>query len=117
MLIDRHGGLANLCEAIGLERTATAGLARIANANVRHERGGQVYNMGSPQARDIEAKLGLPVGWMDTPPTYAELHGTEDPVSKGLEVLQAMEPEMQPIALRLLVALVEQHIVANGTTG
>lgn len=60
--------MANLCEALGYARNETAKLTRISNANLRHERGGTPYVMGSPMARDIEKKLSLDPGWMDTPP-------------------------------------------------
>ena len=73
MLEKEHGGLANLCEKLGLSRKETSGLSRIANANLRHERGGDPYVMGSPLARKIEISLQLELGWMDTPPLPGEL--------------------------------------------
>lgn len=62
-----------MCENLGLSRKETSGLSRIANANVRHDRGGETYVMGSPMARRIESKLNLEPGWMDTPLTFEEL--------------------------------------------
>ena len=88
MLVDKHDGMASLCQKLGYARTETAGLTRILNANIRHEREGKPYNMGSPMARQIEVKLGLPVGYMDTPPTYAELTGEND---RQTEMWLAME--------------------------
>lgn len=73
MLAEQHGGMANLCEKLGFSRKETSGLSRIANANIRHERGGEIYVMGSPMARRIEVKLALEPGWMDTPPAFEEL--------------------------------------------
>ena len=66
MLVKKHGSMANLCQLLGYARTETATLTRILNANVRHDRGGKPYNMGSPMAREIEEKLSLGLGWMDT---------------------------------------------------
>ena len=74
MLIQQHQGLANLCEQLGYSRKETSGLSRIFNGNLRHDRDGEPYHMGSPMARGIECKLQLPVGWMDTPPDYFEIH-------------------------------------------
>lgn len=120
MLVQRHGGeregMANLCEALGMARNNTAGLTRILNANIRHERDGEAYEMGSKKAREIEQKLGLEHGWMDTPPTYAELHGEPDIISKALTMLEAMEPQARYQALRLLDALAQPPL-ANGTNG
>lgn len=118
ILVDRHGGekdgMANLCQELGYARNNTAGLTRILNANVRHERDGEPYEMGSKKAREIEEKLSLPAGWMDTPLTYSELNGQDDPISKAVELMAAMEPEARYQALRLLDALA-QPPKANGT--
>ena len=65
VLVDQHAGMANLCEKLGYARNETATLTRILNANVRHDRGGKPYNMGSPMAREMEDKLQLELGWMD----------------------------------------------------
>lgn len=65
VLVDQQSGMANLCEKLGYARNETATLTRILNANVRHDRGGKPYNMGSPMAREMEEKLLLEVGWMD----------------------------------------------------
>lgn len=118
LLVKQHGGdrdgMANLCEALGMARNNTAGLTRILNANVRHERDGEVYEMGSKKAREIEQKLGLPVGWMDTPLSLAEQFGHSEPLDKMAELLAAMEPEMQYKAVRLVAAIAEP---AEGTNG
>ena len=50
MLVKKHGSMANFCQLLGYARTETATLTRILNANVRHDRGGKPYNMGSPTA-------------------------------------------------------------------
>lgn len=115
ILVAKHQGMANLCEKLGYARNETATLTRILNANVRHDRGGKPYNMGSPTAREIEEKLELPEGWMDTPPSQAELDDRPDPVSLAMDLITAMEPEAQYQAVRLLGALAKPH-PANGTS-
>jgi hypothetical protein len=66
ILIDRHGTLAALNEALGLART-DATLSQIKNKSA-HSKTGTPRCMGDPLARRIEEKLDLPLGWMDTPP-------------------------------------------------
>lgn len=66
-------------------------------------------------AREIETSLGLETGWMDTPLTYAELHGQEDPRAKVLQLMEAMPTDQWATAVRLLDALA-QPSPANGTT-
>jgi len=116
MLIKRYDGkLANLNEALGYERT-NAQLARIRNKNKRTDRPGKEFVMGDAQAREIEEKLSLGVGWMDTPPSYAELHGEEDPRTKVMLLMESMPPDQWPTAVRLLDALAQPQI-ATGTHG
>ena len=114
MLIEQHGSLAALNDKIELSRT-DATLSQIKNQSPHHKTG-KPRSMGDDLARKIEEKLGLPSGWMDTPPTYAELHGQADPIGKAVTLLEAMEPEARYQALRLLDALA-QPPVANGTHG
>jgi hypothetical protein len=114
MLVKKHKSMANLCELLGYARNETATLTRILNANIRHDRGGKPYNMGSPMAREIEEKLSLGLGWMDTPPSYAELHGEEDPRTKVLLLMETMSPDQWSTAVRLLDAIAQQ---ATGTQG
>lgn len=114
LLLDKHKSLANLNERIGLART-DATLSQIKNQSAHHKTG-KPRAMGDDLARKIEEAMQLPSGWMDTPPTYADLHGRPDPVSMALDLLTAMEPEAQYQALRLLDALA-QPPTANGTTG
>lgn len=116
ILVRKHRTMAALCEKLGYARNETATLARILNANIRHDRGGKPYNMGSPMARHIEEKIGLPKGWMDTPITYAELHGQEDPRRKVIEMMEAMPPDQWATVVRLVDA-VTQPAKATGTTG
>ena len=106
MLVNRHKSMANLCEALGYARTDNTVLTRILNANIRHDRG-VPYTMGSPMARRIEQILNLPVGWMDTPLTKAELYGEDDPRVVVMRLIDSMPPEQVPIAARLLGALIQ----------
>lgn len=116
LLVEKFSSMANLCEALGYARNETATLTRILNANVRHDRDGKPYNMGGPMAREIEIKLELEVGWMDTPPSYAELHGKSDPRAMALAVLESLPEQDWPAAVRLLTALKEPPIpTKNGT--
>ncbi|WP_327081138.1 hypothetical protein [Polaromonas sp. CG_9.5] len=107
MLIKQHGSkLANLNEALGYERTHSQ-LARIRNKNARTDRPGKFFIMGDEQAREIEEKLSLPVGWMDTPPTHAEIHGEPDQREMMGELMDSLPPEDVAIAMRMLAALKE----------
>lgn len=72
--------------------------------------------MGSPMARQIEKKLSLDHGWMDTPPTYAELHGNEDPRTKVMLLMESMPPDQWASIVRVVDALA-QPAKANGTDG
>lgn len=118
MLVDQHGGdkngMANLCEALGYARNNTAGLTRILHANLRLDRDGEPYEMGSKKAREIEQKLNLPSGWMDTPPTLTDQYGQSGPLDKMAALMAAMEPEMQYKVVRLVAAMAEP---AEGTNG
>jgi hypothetical protein len=110
----KHKSWATLNAMLDWERTNTR-LSQIHSGTLRSDRG-TPYTMGDDTAREIEQKLGLPSGWMDTPPTYAELRGEDDPIGKAVLVLEAMEPEARYQALRLLDALA-QPPRANGTHG
>lgn len=113
MLITQHGGkIANLNEALGYERTHSQ-LARIRNKNMRSDRPGKFFVMGDEQAREIEEKLSLGVGWMDTPPSYAELHGEDDPMHQIALIMNELPRNQWPTAVRLVAALAESK-VANG---
>lgn len=107
LLVKKHGSMANLCQLLGYARTETAALTRIMNANIRHDRGGKPYNMGGPMARQIEQKLSLDVGWMDTPPSYADLHGENDARTKVMLLMEGMSPDQMATAVRLLDALAQ----------
>ena len=114
ILLDKAGSLASLNEAVGLSRT-DATLSQIKNQSPHHKTG-KPRAMGDELARRIEAAMKLPEGWMDTPPTYAELLGEGNPLSKATSLLSAMEPEQLYTAIRLLDAITKPP-EANGTTG
>ena len=115
LLVKRHGGsLAQLNEAIGLDRT-DATLSQI-RTRAPHSKTGKPRVMGDDLARKIEEKLALPRGWMDTPLTYAELHGDDDPRTKAMLLMEAMPPDQWATAVRLLDALA-QPVRREGTSG
>ena len=105
MLVKRYGSVAKLNKEIGWEVT-NARLYQIHNRSIRSDRG-TPFEMGDPTAREIEEKLSLGLGWMDTPPTYLELLGEEDPRSKALIAMEALPPEKWGMALRLINTLLE----------
>jgi hypothetical protein len=117
LLVEKHGGMANLVEKLGSARNETAALTRVLNANIRHERDGTPYVMGSPKARAIEAALGLEKGWMDTPLTVAEQFGNSEPLDRMASLMAAMEPEMQYKVVRMVAALSQPADGTNGRNG
>lgn len=107
MLVEQHGGLANLCEELGFSRKETSGLSRILNANLRHDRDGEPYVMGSAVARNIEERLKLSVGWMDTPPNYFEVHRDLN-IAEVVRVMEAMQdPRQREKVMRIVATLAE----------
>ena len=112
ILVKTHGSVANVNRALGWDVT-NARLYQIHNRSIRSDRG-TPFEMGDPTAREIEQKLNLGLGWMDTPPACAELHGEEDPRTKVMQLLEAMPPDQWPTAVRLLDALAQP---ATGTDG
>lgn len=113
LLIKQHGSIADLNERLGWSRTDSR-ISRVKNANARTGRDGKVFQMGDAMAREIEATLGLPEGWMDTPPTLAEQFGHSEPLDKLAALLATMEPEMQYKVVRMVGALAQP---ADGTNG
>ena len=114
MLIKKHSSVAELNTALGWVRTDPK-IAQIRNANIRSGRA-KPHQMGDAMAREIEEKLSLGLGWMDTPPTYVELHGDQDPRTKVMLLMEAMPPDQWSTAVRLLGALA-QPAKSNGTNG
>lgn len=112
MLIDEAGSLAALNDRLERERT-DATLSQIKNKSPHHKTG-KPRAMGDDLAREIEAKLGKPEGWMDTPPSLAEQFGHSEPMEKLAQLMAAMEPEMQYKVVRMVGALAQP---AEGTNG
>ena len=114
LLKKKHGTWAALNKLIGWEST-NARLSQIGAGSIRSGRN-TPYVMGDDMAREIEHALDLPNGWMDTPLTYSELHGEDDPRTKAMQLMETMPPDQWATAVRLLDALA-QPARANGTTG
>jgi hypothetical protein len=114
MLIKKHGGIAPLNESIGLART-DATISQIKNKSV-HSKTGTPRAMGDSLARRIEVALGLPSGWMDTPPTQAERNGFDDQRSKIACLIESLPDDQLAFALRLLHAI-DKPEQGNGTNG
>ncbi|MGE3346075.1 MAG: hypothetical protein AB7I35_01430 [Ramlibacter sp.] len=115
ILIARHGGIAELNEALQWPRTDPK-LSQIRNANTRPGRA-KPYQMGDAMAREIEEKLSLERGWMDTPPSYLDIHGESDQRSKVMLLMERLPDDQLAVAARLLDALAEHPDKKNGTTG
>ncbi len=115
ILISRHGSISALNLALGWEAT-NARLSQIQNGSIRSDRK-TPYEMGDATAREIEEKLKLPLGWMDTPPDYAEMAGEDDPKAKLHAVMERLAPDQWPTAVRLLDALTQPEEKSNGTHG
>lgn len=113
MLIQKHGSIAALNAAIGLART-DATLSQIRNKSP-HSKTKTPRVMGDPMARKIEQELNLPQGWMDTPPTYNEMLGEDDPRTKVLLLMESLPSHQWPTAVRLLDALAQPP--STGTNG
>jgi hypothetical protein len=116
-----NDSLADLNEAIGLVRTDST-LSQIRNQSA-HSKTGAPRVMGDVLARRIEAELALERGWMDTPPTYAELTGETDPRALVLLAMEKMPDSEIYQLLRLADAVKKPAEPAppaaarNGTTG
>lgn len=116
MLVQKHGSVSGLANATGGKPSETA-LRQVLSEQKRSERG-TTYVVGDLVARRLEKALKLPEGWMDTPPSYAEIHGLDDPVSKALMVMESMTKEQQHLAVRLIATLDQQREpVKTGTLG
>lgn len=114
MLIEQHGTIAKLNEALGWTRTDSR-ISRIRNSNARSDRDGKVFQMGDGMAREIEGVLKLEVGWMDTPPSLHDQYGPSEPLDKMAALLAAMEPEMQYKVVRMVAALAQPSNGTNNT--
>lgn len=113
-LVKEHGSMANLCEKLGYARTETATLTRILNGNIRHDRGGKAYNMGGPMARQIEEKLDLPLGYMDTPPAL-EYSPESEKIRLMVKAMEAMPEWQLNLAMKIITSIDEPPAKSNGT--
>jgi hypothetical protein len=75
--------------------------------------------MGDVLARRIEKSLNLERGWMDTPPTYTELHDGHSYTNQVMLCMESMSTEDQATVFRLVnaVAKPKESKEKNGTTG
>lgn len=105
MLKDRYKTWSSLNEAIGWS-SADPRLSQIASGSMRSGRG-TPYVMGDLTARKIEEALQLAEGWMDTPPTYAELHNEQDPRALVMTLMEAMPSSEWATVVRLVDALTQ----------
>ncbi|WP_192429496.1 hypothetical protein ACN9MJ_13625 [Acidovorax facilis] len=112
LLKEKYGRWVDLNAALNWEST-NARLSQIHSGTLRSDRG-TPYTMGDDTAREIEQKLNLPLGWMDTPPSAADTYGTNAPLERMAALFAVMEPEMQYKVVRMVAALNEQ---ADGTNG
>lgn len=112
MLKEKYKHWSTLNAAIGWEKTNTR-LSQIHKGTLRSDRG-VPFVLGDDTAREIERKLELPEGWMDTPPTLTEQFGHSEALDRVAALMAAMEPEMQYKVVRLVAAVAEP---AEGTNG
>jgi hypothetical protein len=105
MLKKQYGKWATLNEAIGWDKTS-ARLSQIHSGTMRKDRG-TPFVMGDVMAREIEEALKLATGWMDTPPTYAELHRGNDPRITAMLAMESMPDDEISQVLRFINAVTE----------
>lgn len=110
MLIERYGSIAALNLALGVDKT-DATLSQI-RTQAPHSKTGKPRAMGDEKARDIEDKLGLERGWMDTPPSFADLH-PDNRIAHAMKIMEQMSTYQLDQAVRVLDTLAEP--MKNGT--
>jgi hypothetical protein len=104
ILRDKHGSISALNVLIGWEST-NARLSQILNSSVRSDRG-TPYEMGDATARLIEEKLGLELGWMDTPPGHADL-AADRQIAHVIRLLEAMPQWQRDQAVKIVDTLAQ----------
>lgn len=109
MLKRQYGKWVPLNLAIGWTKTNTR-LSQIHSGAIRKDRG-TPFVMGDVMARQIEIALKLPEGWLDTPPTYAELDGDSRP-AQMITAMENIPADLWPTAMRLLDALGKPEVVS-----
>ncbi len=105
LLITKHGGIAALCRLLDMSESS---IGRIVNGNLRHDRGGKPYQMGSPTARTIEEKLDLEAGWLDNLQNQA----SESAATQFDGINQSVEEAVKVIAEHLDALGPQQHASA-----
>lgn len=98
-LITRFGTIAALNVALGYDATNPR-LSQIQNRSIRSDRG-TPYEMGDTTAREIEAKLELETGWMDTPA------GVEKYAKLEVERLHQVAEQLAPYQIEQWIAIGE----------
>jgi hypothetical protein len=111
-LIEKYGSIAAVNTKLGWDATS-ARLSQIQNRSIRSDRG-TPYEMGDTTAREIEQKLSLETGWMDTPVGYADM--SDQRIGHVIKVMEAM-PEWQREQAVKIVDTLAQPAPGNGTTG
>ncbi len=100
MLEKECGSQAALADKIG---KAAAQVSQWKNASPSSSTG-RKRAMSSDAAREIEVKTNKPRGWMDTPPSYVEMH-PDDRISHAMRVMESMTPYQLDQAVRVLDTL------------
>lgn len=103
-LIEQHGSIANLNEALGRARTDPK-LTQIRNANMRPGRD-MPYQMGDSGAREIEEKLGLERGWMDNLPNPYET-SQDQRIATMMRLMESMPEWQLEQAVKIVAAIAE----------
>jgi hypothetical protein len=110
-LIDKHGGLAALNRKLDrAERDATLGQIAHGHADSKT---GKPRQMGDKLARQIEDRLGLKRGELDTPPTPAPPSAASPPPAPDpLEVLAAKLDALEPSMREHAVDTLKRYLLA-----
>lgn len=111
-LIGKYGSISALNQALGWDATNPR-LSQIQNRSIRSDRG-TPYEMGDATAREIEEKLALGTGWMDTPQGYAA--PTDQRIAHVLKIMESM-PDWQLDQAVKIVDTLAQPTRKNGTNG
>lgn len=112
-LIEQHGTIAALNLALGWEAT-NGRISQIQNRSIRSDRG-TPYEMGDTTAREIEQKLGLQAGWLDTPIGYESLDDRR--IAHAIKIMEAMPEWQRDQAIKILDTIAEPTPAAPQLTG
>ena len=110
LLIEQHGSIANLNTSLGRKRT-DATLSQL-RKGLTHSGSNKVRVMGDTLARDIEKRLSLGLGWMDTDHTGVIIPDIEGNKQDGVWV-----PELENYeTMGDEISLYEQDVIVGGVT-